>query len=260
MAKHTALEHPTLGPLTDDLLTPDVRVYQRAKGHRFSSDDVCTAYWAHRVVASPETHLDLGSGLGSVLLLLAWKVPTVQSVGIEAQVASHELLVSNIERNGLRGRVEPIFGDIRDASLLPGRRFELVTGTPPYFPPGTAVFADDEQRSFARIEERGGVEAYLEAASRFLAPGGTFVLCGDARADVRVRAAAPAVGLAVTHHCEVIPRASKPPLFSVWVLREASAENSEPTFTTMTLRDEAGGTTRDADAMRTFSGFPSLFD
>ena len=255
MAKHTALDHPTLGPLTDDLLTPDMRVYQRTKGHRFSSDDVATAYWAHRVCPSPTTHLDLGTGLGSVLLLLAWKLPAVQSVGIEAQAASHELLVSNVTRNGLCSRVEPIFGDLRDMSILPGRTFELITGTPPYFPPGTAVFADDEQRSFARIEERGGVEAYLEAASRWLAPGGTFVLCGDARANVRVSAFAPAVGLGVTHHCEFIPRAGRAPRFAVWVLR-ADADGG-PQWTTMTLRDEAGVPGPDADALRTFSGFPS---
>ena len=255
MAKRTALEHPTLGPLTDDLLTPDVRVYQRVKGHRFSSDDVATAYWAYFARPNPATHLDLGTGLGSVLLLLAWKIPSLQSVGVEAQVASHELLVSNIERNGLGARVAPIFGDIRDASIVAGRTFDLVTGTPPYFPLGTAVLADDEQRSFARIEERGGVEAYMDAAWPRLAEGGTFVLCGDARANDRVRTHARARPWSVVHQCDVIPRFARAPLFSVWTL---DASGRPPARETMTLRDVDGRPTRDADALRTFSGFPSL--
>jgi tRNA1(Val) A37 N6-methylase TrmN6 len=62
--------------LSLDRLTADVSVFQRKKGHRFSSDDVITAWVAMQVCSAPERVLDLGCGLGSVLLHLAWSVPT----------------------------------------------------------------------------------------------------------------------------------------------------------------------------------------
>jgi tRNA1(Val) A37 N6-methylase TrmN6 len=63
--------------------------------------------------------------------------------------------------------------------------FDLITGTPLYFPPSAALEALDTQRAYARIEYRGGIEAYVATAARVLASGGTIVLCGDARVGHR---------------------------------------------------------------------------
>jgi tRNA1(Val) A37 N6-methylase TrmN6 len=249
---------PVLGPLTDDLLTPDIRVWQRSAGHRFSSDDVATAFVAHHARPLATRILDLGCGLGSVLLLLAWKRPEATLVGVEAQDPSFELLRRNVERNALGGRVTIAHGDLRDSALLArqGSGFELVTGTPPYFPADAARAARDDQRARARIETRGGVEAYIEAGAPMLAPGGRLVLCGDARAADRVAHAAARAALHVVATTEVVPREGRPALFSVW---ELSHEAEGPRRSTMVLRDGQGRSTRDADALRTFSGFPSLF-
>jgi len=75
MAPKVALHDPVLGPLTDDLLTRTCASTKRQKGHRFSSDDIVTAYVAYRERPTARRVLDLGSGLGSVLLHLAWKLP-----------------------------------------------------------------------------------------------------------------------------------------------------------------------------------------
>ncbi|HEX7603834.1 MAG TPA: hypothetical protein VF316_19585, partial [Polyangiaceae bacterium] len=75
MARKPVLDDPLLGPLTDDALTRDFRVWQRAKGHRFSADDLATAYLAWRVAPEARRVVDLGCGLGSVLLHLAWAMP-----------------------------------------------------------------------------------------------------------------------------------------------------------------------------------------
>ena len=44
-----------LGPLTHDQLTRDVWLWQRARGHRFSSDDLVTALIAAAAVPAPTT-------------------------------------------------------------------------------------------------------------------------------------------------------------------------------------------------------------
>lgn len=255
MARKATLLDPELGKLTYDRLTRDVRVFQREKGHRFSSDDVATAYLAARAV--PEAHrvLDLGCGLGSVLLTLAWSMPEAELVGIEAQAISFELLRRNVEGSGYAARVRIVHGDLRDPGAVAalGANFDLITGTPPYFPPSSALDAEDEQRAYARIEYRGGVEAYVKTAVPLLATDGKMVLCGDARANERVRVAAAASNTSIRARCDVIAREGQPPLFSVWTLE--SGQGNLEAVTCLVLRDAVGGRTYDAQRLREFSGF-----
>lgn len=246
----TASLDPSLGPFTEDRLTRDYTIVQRAKGHRFSSDDMVTAFVAVRRAAAARRVLDLGCGIGSVLLHLAWSLPQATLVGIEAQDVSFALLGENVRRNGLGARVEIRHGDLREAQL--GGPFDLVTGTPPYFPPETAVDAMDAQRAYARIEYRGGIDAYVTAGAPALAADGSMVLCGDARTEDRLRAAADAAGLHVVARTSIVAHAPKPPLFAVWTL----ARRPEAlVLDEMVLRDRAGNTTADAAALRAFSGF-----
>jgi tRNA1(Val) A37 N6-methylase TrmN6 len=256
LAKAT-IDDPVLGPLTDDLLTRDVRVFQRHKGHRFSSDDVVTAYVAYREAPEARRVLDLGCGLGSVLLHLAWKLPQAELYGIEAQAVSFELLRRNVARSGFADRVHIAQGDLRESSSLDrlGADFDLITGTPPYFPADAALDAEDEQRALARVEYRGGVEAYIDAGGRRLSSSGTLVVCGDARALQRTTSASIAAGLGVHARCDVVARAGRPPLFSVWTLRPGAADCR---IDCLVLRDAAGGPTEDARRLREFSGIGEI--
>jgi tRNA1Val (adenine37-N6)-methyltransferase len=257
MARKVVLDDPVLGPLTDDRLTRDVRVYQRQKGHRFSSDDVVTAYVAYHARPEARTVLDLGCGLGSVLLHLAWKLPQARLSGVEAQAVSFELLQRNLARSGFARRVQVHHGDLRDAGLISalGGPFELITGTPPYFSPDAALEAEDEQRAYARIEYRGGVDAYIAAAAPLLTETGALVLCGDARVGDRATLAARAHGVSIRARCDVISRAQNSPLFSVWTL---CREQGATLVSSMTLRGPAGEPTIDAAALREFSGFERM--
>ena len=243
--------------LTLDVLTAGVSVFQRRKGHRFSSDDVVTAWAAMQVCPEPALVLDLGCGLGSVLLHVAWSAPDCRLVGIEAQDVSFALATRNVAHNGVGNRVEVYHGDIREALVIEtaagGRLFDLVTGTPPYFPPDTSTDSLDEQRAFARIEYRGGVEAYVDAAVRVMTPDGWFVMCGDSDAEGRLVDAASATGLVVCRRHVVTPRSGRPPLFTVWALRRATVAESfvdRP----LVMRDAAGDRTPDARMIRAFSG------
>jgi tRNA1Val (adenine37-N6)-methyltransferase len=242
-----------LGPLTDDALTSDFRILQRAKGHRYSSDDLATAYVAWHARPSAKRVLDLGCGIGSVLLTLAWKMPDATFVGVEAQAISFALLERNVARTGVSERVRVHLGDLREDAIIAklGRDFDLITGTPPYFPPGTAFAAKDEQREYARIEHRGGIEAYLATAARVLSDEGVVVACADARVPERVARGAEDAKLFLHARCDVVPREGERPLFSIWTLGRAHRAVSS---STMTLRDAAGERTEDARNLRRFSG------
>lgn len=230
-----------MNELTHDRLTRDVWLWQRKKGHRFSSDDTMTAYVAAMTQPHATRYLDLGCGIGSVLLQVAWALPRTHAWGIEAQQVSFDLLQRNVAECGFAERVGVHHGDLRDAGgAWPTDGFDLITGTPPYFPPGTAVDAHDAQRAFARLEYRGGVEAYLAAAAPRLTDAGAFVMCGDSRAHDRVTQFAPSVGLAVRAVTNVFAMAGRPsPLFSVWTMqRHATGDaGGNPVFTQCALRN-----------------------
>jgi tRNA1(Val) A37 N6-methylase TrmN6 len=240
-------------PLTSDAITGDFRLIQRKRGHRFSLDDLATAYVAAQAAPGAATYADLGCGVGSVLLMVSWRLRSARVLGVEAQEVSIGLARRNVAENGLGDRVRLVHGDLREVTRELDERFELVTGTPPYLPRGTAVASPDPQRAAARIELRGGIEDYLAGAARVVAPGGRVVVCADGRRPDRVATGARSAGLAVLARLDVAGRAGDAgPLFAVWTLAPEAA--GEPIHDRVAMRDEAGARTAEAVAMRRFFG------
>ncbi len=246
------LEEPDeLGELTNDAIAGEYRITQRKHGHRYSLDDVLTAWEAAQSKPEARACLELGSGIGSVLLMLAYKLPAATFTAVEAQRNSFRLLGDNVEQNGLTSRVRLIHGDLRSTFLH--ERFDLITGTPPYVPLGTATPASDSQKAYARQELRGGVEDYLAAMGRCLAEEGIGVVCCDARSPQRAFDGAAKAGLHVVRRRDAVPRAGKKgALFSIFTVsrRPRTFEHAPPWI----ARDEAGARSADYLAVRAFFG------
>jgi tRNA1Val (adenine37-N6)-methyltransferase len=239
-------------------LCGDWRILQRTDGHRWSLDDLVTAWFAaEQVTAPPGRILDLGSGIGSVLLMLAWRFPAAVATGIEAQALSVDLARRSIAWNGAADRCRVHLGDLRDDMRLAAvGAVDLVTGTPPYLPIGTARESRRVQKGPCNFEHRGGIEAYCGAAARALVPTGVFVVCEQAAQEERVHAAAHAAGLVVTHTLPVIPRAGKPPLFAVHAMRRSGADIDPVTLLALVVRERDGTRTTDFQRVREAMGLP----
>jgi len=236
-------------------LCGDWRVFQKRQGHRWSLDDLVTAWVAIGQRPEATQALDLGCGLGSVLLLLAFKLPPDAKIsGVEAQADRAEMARRSIAFNGVEARCQVITGDLRSASL-PTTGFELITGTPPYFPEGTGTQSAHTHAAPCRFEHRGGVEDYLETAKRLMAPTGRFVMCASALERARITDAAASLGLSHLSRLEVIPREGKPALITVDVFalerRDQGAEHSA-----LTVRDAAHQWTAEFSALRGQMGLP----
>jgi tRNA1Val (adenine37-N6)-methyltransferase len=240
-------------------LAGDWRILQRTDGHRFSLDDLVTAHTAAALLADhpPRRFLDLGCGIGSVLLFLAWRFADADATGIEAQALSAGMARRSIDWNGVGDRVRVREGDFRELAVRDGLgTFDLITGTPPYFPPGTGLESDHVQRGPCRFEHRGGVEAYCDAAVPHLGPGAPLVLCAAPGQVDRLLAHAPAAGLRVERRRDVIPRAGKAPLFSVFVLRAGPGLHPPAVDPPLVSRDVAGQRTPELRAVRAAMGMP----
>jgi tRNA1Val (adenine37-N6)-methyltransferase len=233
------------------------RLLQRTDGHRTSLDDLVTAHLAATLVDSPGRCLDLGCGIGSVLLFLAWKFPEARLLGIEAQDVSAALARRSIAWNGIDGRVTVVLDDFRTAEILAREaQFDLVTGTPPYFPVGAGPQSDRVQRGPCRFEHRGGIEAYCLAAVPMLAPGAAFVACEAWTQRERVEPAARAAGLRLVRWREIVPREGKEPLLCIFAMR--AADQAEPLLTLppLVVRDASGRRTAEFKVVRAAMGMP----
>ena len=205
---------------TRDYICGHYSLFQYSDGHRFSTDDVLTAWYGTQWAPRVERACDLGSGIGSVALIVAWRLPGARLTTVEAQARSVRLARKSVRYNGLEERFTIVEGDLRD--FRSEERFDLVTGSPPYFPPGTASEAEHPQAVPARIEVRGSVADYAAAAARILAPGGLFVFVFPFDQRGRVEEALAANGLTLLRRRDVIFKEGKPPQISLFAAARAA--------------------------------------
>ena len=102
-----------------------------------STDSVVLAHFVH--LPKNARVLDLGSGCGTLGLLLCASDPGCSVTGAELSELSHAAALENIRRNGLENRLFSIHADLRQ--LPQGFRageFHAVVSNPPYFSGGPA--------------------------------------------------------------------------------------------------------------------------
>jgi tRNA1Val (adenine37-N6)-methyltransferase len=202
---------------TLDRITRDWRIFQLARGHRFSTDDSVTAWTAGRQRPDARRLADIGAGVGSVgLMTLHFMHPEATTVFVEVQRISHDLSRKTVDVNKLCDRVELRLGDLRDETVIPESAvFDLVTGSPPYLTLGTAVCSPHPQRAGARMELKGDVFDYCRTAARIMKRDAAFVFC-HAAADPRPEAAIEAAGLILNQRQDVCFRDGRPPTIAVF--------------------------------------------
>ena len=136
-------------------------------GFPLSTDSMVLAHFAR--LPRQARVLDLGSGCGTLGLLLCADDPGCSVTGLEIDPAAHAVAQQNIERNGLSGRMESICADLRSFT---GSGFPVCISNPPYFSGGPA----STRHPTARREDTCQPEELFEAAAKALRYGGDFFL------------------------------------------------------------------------------------
>lgn len=207
---------------TLDAISGHFRIYQLRGGHRFSTDDVLTAWYGTSWTPSAARVLDLGSGIGSVGMITAWRLPGATFVAVEAQDESVRLARKSAAYNGLAARYDIRHADFRSADALrPDEVFDLVLGSPPYFAPGSGIEGDHPQKVSCRFELRGDIGDYARVAAAHLAPGGLFACVFPEDQRGRVERAADAASLSIVRRRAVVFREGQAPLISLFAMMRA---------------------------------------
>jgi tRNA1(Val) A37 N6-methylase TrmN6 len=220
LAAGVAVEpHETL-----DAISGHFRLFQLSDGHRFSTDDILTAWYGTAWCPSARAVLDLGSGIGTVGMICAWRLPGARLVTVEAQAESVGLAKKSARYNGLEDRYEIREGDFRAAGILRTEEtFDLITGSPPYFPPDAGVKSEHPQKLACRFELRGTVADYCATAAKHLAAGGFFacVFPHEPAQLARVEAGAREAGLVIVRKRPVVFREGYPALVGLFGMMRA---------------------------------------
>jgi tRNA1Val (adenine37-N6)-methyltransferase len=245
-----------------DAISGYFRIFQLKKGHRFSTDDVLTAWYGTTWCPRAERVLDLGSGIGSVGMIAAWRLPGAQFVTIEAQEESVHLARKSARFNDLEKHYEIRFGDFRDESILRAEeKFDLVLGSPPYFPLGSGVEGDHPQKVACRFEMRGDIRDYCCVAARALVPAGWFACVFPTEQLDRVQAAAEAAALCIVRRRPIVLREGEAPLLNVFAMtpsRDLPAQFRAQTWVepALVIRARDGSIHPEYAAVKLAIGFP----
>ncbi|KAL3799293.1 hypothetical protein HJC23_013018 [Cyclotella cryptica] len=312
------------------------RIIQRIGSHRWTTDDLVTAYVGASTFVSRLSqsklrgktirYLDLGTGNASVLQMVTWYLLSrlsggdgggdavlnpcdLKAVGVEARseavglarrslsfnldtieyndkvytgTVTHHSQTGLVNTEPFKCNVQIVQGDFRDLVSLSkcnndqearnsedqelkevsSQRYDLITGTPPYFRVDFSSSSSAEvkkscdsksskdnrevitaaiiqqggmptsmQSAPARCEFRGGVEAYCETASAMLAQDGVFAVCENWLNNDRVWNGAKHAGLDIDAVWPVMGKVGKKdPLFAVYVMRKAAERSDMDSF------------------------------
>jgi len=247
-----------------DMLSGEWRIFQRRDGHRYSTDDLLCAWFAHACAEARGVKvrraLALGTGIGSVAMMIGWRYPEARVVGVEAQTLSADLFARSIRFNGASDRFELRRGDLRDESIVTETRaFDLVTGSPPYFDERDGVVSELPQRGPCRFEQRGGVEGYVITGARALADDGVMAIVHTWAARARIVAAASGAQLIVVASRPVALREGRTPHLGLYELAHAAARGrvaEEGPGAPLVIRDAHGARSAAYAAARESIGFP----
>ena len=119
------------------------------------------------------TVLDLGSGCGTLGLLLCAKNDHCKVTGIELDSTAHNAALENIRRNSLSARMNSICSDLRLVNqLIPAGSFRCCISNPPYF----SGAPHSLHTPLARRNDCCETEAPCQAAAWALSWGSDFYL------------------------------------------------------------------------------------
>jgi release factor glutamine methyltransferase len=126
--------------------------------------------------------LDVGTGSGNLAVAIAHQHKHARVTAIDRSPAALAVAARNAARHGVADRVRFLEGDLC-SPLAPDERFEFVVSNPPYIPhedlPTLAPGVREYEPHLALDGGPGGFEVFtrlIDAARRFLVPGGYFLV------------------------------------------------------------------------------------
>lgn len=152
-----------------------IKIYEDTDWFSTTTDSVILSEFAH-VKLKDKRILDLGSGVGTIPLLLALQT-NAKIDGVEIQQDVFNLSQKSILENHLEHQIHLHCLDIKEAPTFFGKEsFDLIVSNPPYFTNrNKKVMNLDKHKQYARHEVAITFEQLVKVAKELLKDHGRFV-------------------------------------------------------------------------------------
>lgn len=241
------LNHPSaLTTTVDKFLDGKVLIEQPEHGYRAGIDAVLLAA---AVRPKPnEKVLDVGAGVGTVMLCLATHYKEITVTGLEIQTDLVELNEQNIQRNQLQGRINIVQGDITSPPKeLTPNSFDHVLSNPPFHEYGQQSHSDSAEKALARHMTTVSLKNWIQGCLKYVKPRGHLTLIH--RADLTDD---------IIHYLK--PKAGAIKIFPLWpnqdkaaklvvIQARKSVKSACKILQGLRLHDEEGNYTHQAEAI-----------
>jgi len=157
----------------DGFLGGRLKLWQPKEGYRAATDPVLLA--AAVPAELGQSVLELGCGVGVASFCLMSRVVGVSVTGLEVQPDYAAAARRNGEETGLP--LEVVEGDLMAMpQTLRARQFDHVMANPPWFEASSGTAPIGAGRAVAHVEGAAGIDAFIDAGLRRLAPGGRYLM------------------------------------------------------------------------------------
>ena len=202
-----------------------------------STDSMVLAHFAR--MPKNARVLDLGSGCGTLGVVLCARDETCHVTGVELTESGHRAALENIRRNGLDAHMESICADLRQIpALFPGGSFSCCISNPPYFSGGPA----SRSLPLARRQDCCTSEELFSSVSWALKYGGDFFLVQRPDQLGALIALGAKYNLEAKRLCPVRHKAGGPVSLILLAFRKGGKPGLR--WEELTLRDASGAPTR----------------
>lgn len=201
------------------------------EGHKLTSDPVLLSDFIGPL-SEGDNLLDIGTGAGQILLLLAVNNPGARLTGVEVRERAIKLAEDNIKANGLSDSVTLIHSDYRRLKeLLKKESFSVISSNPPYIKKNHGRTSPSEERAAARSEVYGTLGDLLDVADYLMSPDGRLSLIFPVKRFSELLVGLEKRGLKAVRLCFIHSRVGKNArLFLVEARRHGELTVEEPVF------------------------------
>lgn len=156
-------------------LFPGYPIMQDENFFKLSQDSVILGSFGK--LRKGEKLLDIGCGIGVLLMIMLIRSPNASGTGIEITEGAAELACENLKLCGLEERGTILHSDMRSFDKRLYGNFDVCVSNPPYFAPSRGYTSPKDSIAAARNESCGNIADVCLTACNALKWGGRFYLC-----------------------------------------------------------------------------------
>lgn len=144
-------------------------IHQDQCAMKVSTDSCILGAWFARKVTEPATILDIGSGTGLLMMMIAQKTKS-QIHGIELDLSCFKQLQENVARCSWKDRLLAIHGDARNHVF--SSQYDLIISNPPFYE--ADLPSANSEENMARHSSKLSLKELIEVIDKNLSSQGAF--------------------------------------------------------------------------------------